>query len=139
MKNEIDLREPRTIDYDGRRSGFPIFGTDTGWHSTDKRKRHSDIEILGEGTNLYFKFLKYFMVLFFFCLIFALPLLGLFLSGGKFNGVDNILQQYLGMYSLGNLGLSMDMTCASTSLPDTYNQAAYISFKCPKGMKISNL
>jgi len=79
------------------------------------------------------------MVLFFFCAVFSYPMLVLFLNGGHFDNIGNALKQYMGIYSLGNLGMSMDMTCASSSLPDTFNQAAYISFRCPQGMKVSNL
>ena len=139
MRNEVSLREPGTTNHDGSRQSYPLLGTETGTHSTDKRNRLSDIEELGEGTNLYFKFLKYFMGLFVFCTILSLPAIFIFISGGHFDGISNPIKQYMGVYTLGNLGSSLDTTCSSATLPQTSNDAGYISFKCPRGMTIANL
>jgi len=89
MKNEIDHREPRTVVYDGRRSSYPFFTTGTGWHSTEKRNRKSDIEELGEGTNLYFKFLKYFMLLLFFATVFSVPAFMIYFNGSQYANITD--------------------------------------------------
>ena len=89
MKNEIDLREPRTESYDKRLQEFPIYSTETGWHSTERRTRESGIKDLGEGTNLYFKFLKYFMLLFLLCTLLSSPIITMFCFGMEYDGVTD--------------------------------------------------
>ena len=74
MKNEINHREPKTVGYDGKMSSYSLLSTSTGWHSSNKQIRKSDVEELGEGTNLYFKFLKYFMILYFVAFLVTLPI-----------------------------------------------------------------
>jgi len=139
MKNEVDLREPRTINYDGRRAGYPFFSTELGWHSTKKQMRRSDIEELGEGTNLYFKFLKYFMLIFFFCLVFSAPAAAIFMSGGNYDSITNQIKYLTGLTTLGNLGPYTQMICASAYMPETFNGASYINFECPHGSTVVNL
>ena len=72
MINAVAQREPRTL-IDGKMESYPLFGTNTGWHTSTVSGRKADIEQLGEGTNLYFKFLKYFMVIFLVCSVLSLP------------------------------------------------------------------
>ena len=119
MKNEVNHREPRTISYDGRLSSYPILSTGTGWHSIEKRNRKSDIEDLGEGTNLYFKFLKYFMVLFFICTIISIPSIGIYASGMENDSETRILQKFLMALTLGNVGSYSAQVCNSALVPQT--------------------
>lgn len=81
MKNEIDHSEPRTIIQNGAITSYPLFGTKIGHHSTDRSNRKSEIEDLGEGTNLYFKFLIYFMFIFFWCTLFSGPAIAIYAYG----------------------------------------------------------
>lgn len=81
MINAIDHREPRTQIYDGRFEEFPLYNTEIGFHSTNRNNRKSDIEELGEATNLYFKFMKYFMLWFFIATLISGPAIALFMYG----------------------------------------------------------
>lgn len=139
MKNEIDHREPRTNSYDGRLSEYALFGTGIGSHSDDRRTRKSDIEELGEGTNLYFKFLKYFMLLFFICTLLSGPALTVYLYGMEYDAVREPFVKWLSVASLGNLGSYQAATCSSASLPPTKNRASYIGFRCDHGKKLKSL
>ena len=65
MINQCTNHEPRMMSPEGKMVPYPVFGTDTGRHSSDFKQRRSEIEALGEGTCLYFKFMKYFMGIFF--------------------------------------------------------------------------
>lgn len=68
MVNEVNHTEPRTIKPSQEVDKFPIFGSGVGMHTTYKKWRRSDLEILGPGILLYLKMLKYwgccFMLLF---------------------------------------------------------------------------
>ena len=87
MINAIDQREPRSEAYDGRYEEFPLYNTEIGYHSTNRQNRSSDIMELGEATNLYFKFMKYFMLWFFIATIFSGPAILLFLHGSGYDTV----------------------------------------------------
>jgi hypothetical protein len=104
MKNEVDHREPRTSAFDGRLGEYSLIGADTGVHSTDRRARKSDIEELGEGTNLYFKFLKYWMLLFFIATCLSGPALAVFAYGMEYDQVAEPFVKWLSVASLGNMG-----------------------------------
>jgi hypothetical protein len=139
MLNEIDEREPRTSNYDGHASAYGLFGTNTGWHTTTIRNRKSDIEDLGEGTVLYFKFLKYMITLFFFCALFSGPIITVYLYGMGYDHIKDPIQKIAAFSTMGNLQANKDLSCSAAQLPETYNSASYISFKCDKGKKITNL
>jgi hypothetical protein len=81
MINAIDHREPRTAAYDGRFEEFPLYNTEIGYHSVNRANRKSDIEELGEGTNMYFKFMKYFMFWFFIATLFSGPAISIYMYG----------------------------------------------------------
>ena len=134
MINEVASREPRTIGADGKVSEFSIFYTNLGSHSTDKNTRKSDIESLGEGTNLYFKFLKYFMLIFALCACISGPQIA-----ANSNGVEYIdkevhpLSKFIAQTFLGNIGNVQELTCVSGDLPNTKNKAPRVAFlECSK-------
>ena len=87
MINAIDQREPRSSAYDGRYDEFPLYSTQIGYHSTNRSNRESEIMDLGEATNLYFKFMKYFMLWFFIATIFSLPAILLYLQGVQYDSI----------------------------------------------------
>jgi len=128
MKNTIDQREPRTIDYDDKMKEYGIFDTNTGKHSSDRAVRKSDIEDLGEGINMYFKFLKYFMKIFLICTIISGPAITVFSYGMQYDTVIDAYTKVTGLTTLGNLGSYMDMSCSSTTLPAVKNGATYMGF-----------
>jgi len=119
MKNEINHREPKTIGYDGRMSSFPLLWTKTGWHSTSTKMRKSEVEVLGEGANLYFKFLKYFMTLFCFATLVSLPTISMFGNGIENADYTNNLSKFLMALTLGNIGPYAVETCTSSPVPYT--------------------
>lgn len=89
MIKAIDHREPRTSAYDGRFEEFPLYNTDIGYHSENRANRKSDIEELGEATNLYFKFMKYFMLWFFIATLFSGPAIALFIYGVQYDDIQD--------------------------------------------------
>lgn len=125
MRNEINNREPRKQDeQDGISHPYPIVSTSTGWHSTNKDFRKSDIEDLGEGTCLYFKFLKYFMVLLLTWILISIPATIIYSSGTEYSyATDNrseilkSLLMYMATPTLGNLGSYMVQSCNSAQIP----------------------
>jgi hypothetical protein len=139
MKNEIDHREPRTKSFEGRYTEYPICSTDLGSHSEDRRERRSEIEDLGEGTVLYFKFLKYWMFVFFIATIFSGPALAVFMYGMQYDSITEPFYQYVSRTFMGNMGSYMDMSCTNAALPPTKNRASYIGFKCNDGRKLKSL
>jgi len=109
MRNEINHREPRQVDEQDPElmHPFPIVGTSTGWHSTNKNHRKSDIEELGEGTCLYFKFLKYFMALLLIAAIISVPATVIYSSGIEYDYVTDGFHKVLAYPTLGSLGSYM--------------------------------
>ena len=89
MINEVANREPRTIGSDGKVSEFSVLSTNLGYHSTDAANRKSEIESLGEGNNLYFKFLKYFMTVFVICACISGPQIATNSNGHEYESYDN--------------------------------------------------
>ena len=81
MINEINHLEPRAYTNTGLIQQYPLGKSGTGWHSTDKRWRRSDLEQLGIGVNLYFKMLKYFSLLFLLFFILSIPSMVIYGSG----------------------------------------------------------
>lgn len=121
MKNEIDHREPRTKSFEGRFTEYPLFSTDLGSHSDDRRDRRSEIEDLGEGTVLYFKFLKYWMFIFFISTVLSGPALAVFLYGMQYDQITEPFYAYVARSFMGNMGSFTDMSCTNANLPDTKN------------------
>ena len=72
MMNAVAYRQPRTM-IDGKIDSFSVLDAKTGWHQNSTDRRKSDIEKLGEGTNLYFKFLKYMMFYLIICTVLSIP------------------------------------------------------------------
>lgn len=81
MINEINHLEPRAFTNTGLIQQYPLGKSRTGWHSTDKRWRRSDLEQLGIGVNLYFKMLKYFSLLFLLFFVLSIPSMVIYGSG----------------------------------------------------------
>jgi len=139
MKNTVDHREPRTLGYDDRLQEYSVFDANIGKHSADRAERKSDIEDLGEGIIMYFKFLKYFMKVFLICTIISGPAITMFSYGMQYDTVIDFYTKVTGLTTLGNLGSYMDMSCSSTNLPAVANSATYIGFKCKGGKKMTDL
>lgn len=117
-------------------SSYPVFGTSTGWHSIFKKVRKSQIEDLGEGTNLYFKFLKYFMFLFICCGIISIPQILINNRGVEYSDVTNFVKSYFGAASIGNIGPYQEVNCKSSLIPPSMNDATYIPLTCSKGKSL---
>ena len=139
MKATVDDREPRTVGSNGALMEYPLFGTNLGYHSTERANRKSEIEELGEGTNLYFKFLKYFMLLFLWCTLLSGPAITFYAYGMQYDQVDDPVSKMIGLTTVGNLGPYREDMCSSGELPDTRNQASYVTFRCTNDKVITGL
>jgi hypothetical protein len=103
MLNEINHLEPRGYTAAGQVEPYPVWRSKTGWHSSNKRWRRSELEQLGIGINLYFKMLKYFSVLFLLFFVLSIPSM-LIYGGGEAHAAHRIgYQQWLNYISLGNM------------------------------------
>jgi hypothetical protein len=85
MLNEVAQRQPQMATAAGKLTKFPLCWTTLGWHSTNQKWRASILgDSLGEATHLYFKFLKYFIFIFFICSLLSAPALAIYASGRQF-------------------------------------------------------
>ena len=130
MRNEINEREPRIIQHDGKSVRYSVCGKATGFHSEHRPNRKSEIEDLGEGTVLYFKFMKYFMFLFVLCFGLSCPSLIIYTAGLEYTDIEDKLTHYLGYTVMGNLGDYSDVLCHDGEIPPNHNGASYIGFHC---------
>lgn len=126
MLNSLDLLEPRQSKNNGKFEVYPLFSTNTGWHSTVRSWRKSEIEELGEGANLYFKFLKYFMLLFLLCAGLSGPASAFYAFGFEYVKVPDILNQAVGRMTMGSIGSATDSFCSSGKLTYSRNGCSYI-------------
>jgi len=83
MINEINHREPRGISEAGIVAPIPVLKSKSGWHSEDKARRKSNLEVLGPGVNLYLKMLKYFACLFFVFALMSIPSYMIYFNSAK--------------------------------------------------------
>ena len=79
-------------------------GSDFGYHSYERKNRKMDVEELGEGTNLYFKFLKYFVCVFFGATLISGPALTFFIWGRQYDKVYDAYNHYVAISTIGNMG-----------------------------------
>jgi hypothetical protein len=75
-----------------------------GTHSTDRKSRHSEIEEAGEGTVLYFKFLKYWMWVFFGAALLSGPAATVFVYGMEYDELKFPFWVPLAKTYMGNMG-----------------------------------
>ena len=131
MINEVNHRNPRKISTSSEVVPHPIFGTEIGSHSVDPKKRRSDVEQLGPATNLYFKMLKFFGVMFFVFHLISLPSMYLYWTGNAYEGHPLALQRLLSILSLGSLNTATELITAYANITDQSNLAfSKIELKC---------
>jgi hypothetical protein len=95
------------MSLDGKMVPYPLFATDTGIHSSDPKQRKSEIEPLGEGTCLYFKFMKYFMLIFFVCFVLSVPAMVINGNGSAFKDAEATpFKKLMALTTMGNIGTS---------------------------------
>ena len=138
MRNEVDLREPRSSGYNDTKSTLSLFGTHTGYHSDKRANRKSDLSELGEGNMLYFKFLKYLMMVIFLSTFLSLPAIATFTTQLQYDDVT-ISTKNFALSTFGNFGYYIDQSCSSASMPTVANSLSYIGFSCTKGKKLASL
>lgn len=112
MINEVDDREPRISAGNGNMINLSMLAHHTGWHSTDRETRKTDINELGEGNMLYFKFLKYWMGIFAFVTIISLPAICLYTDQYAYDSITTSTKG-LATATFGNLGYYWDTACSS--------------------------
>jgi hypothetical protein len=138
MINEVDNREPRISAGNGNQINLSLVAHHTGIHSSDRNSRKSDIMELGEGNMLYFKFLKYWMMILVWCTILSLPAIFLYTPQKAYDSITTNTKS-LAVSTFGNLGYYWDTACSSANLPNTGNMASHISFECKDGKSLSSL
>lgn len=76
-----DNRHPRKVNKNGTKANHSWCCARTGWHCSCKTWRDSDIRDLGVGISVYFKFLKYMMLLFLWFGFLSIPAYFLYYTG----------------------------------------------------------
>lgn len=138
MINEVNNREPRISAGNGSQLNLSLVAHHTGAHSSNRNTRKSDIFELGEGNMLYFKFLKYWMLILVGCTVLSLPCIFLYTPQVTYKDVTYSTKG-LATSTFGNLGYYWDTSCSSAPLPDTGNLASYIAFECKNGRTMTSL
>ena len=115
MINEINHREAREKDQDGKLQPIPVCWSRVGRHSSKRSVRAGSLEQLGPGLNLYLKMLKYFGKCFLLFFLISFPTHMIFKSGFAFSQEDGI-DKLLGEYSLGNLNDVITSECYSEDI-----------------------
>eukprot|EP00347_Sterkiella_histriomuscorum_P022647 403337690 len=109
MKQVFNIRHPRRVK-NGQRTSYRLFCTRTGWHCPSKSCRKSDIQELGVGLSVYFKMLKFFMLVFPWFAFLSIPAYFLYYTGNKTEEQKVYVKYVLSVFSLGNIGQSQS-TC----------------------------
>ena len=85
MINEVNHREPRGIRQSQEVGDFPLWSSRVGSHSTSKKWRKTDLDILGPGIILYLKMLKYFGLCFFLFFLISIPSMWIYHRGHQYD------------------------------------------------------
>ncbi|CDW91797.1 UNKNOWN [Stylonychia lemnae] len=119
MKQVINRLHPRVV-IDGVKRTYPLCKTKTGWHCACKSWRDSDIRELGVGISVYFKMLKFFMVLMLWFAFLSIPSYFLYYTGNETEEKSNSIKFFLSAFSLGNIGqqVNVRLFCSYGSLDD---------------------
>ena len=135
MKNEINYREARTKNKEGKLVPISICGSTVGCHCSQRRWRKSDIDELGPGVGLYFKMLKFLTYLFFVFSILSIPSLFIFMSGeGFINSKLHPVMYWLSSTTLGSVNNFKTNECAHSLIEKTTTSTApSMKFKCSSG------
>jgi hypothetical protein len=91
---------------------YPLFSTHTGWHMFCKRCRKTDLAEIGTGVSLYFKMLKYLIILFLLFSIISIPSFIFYASGTRIDHREegtSATNYILSVLSIGNLGESKNI------------------------------
>ena len=140
MKNEVTQREPRLVTKDGKIEKYSVFLTKMGWHSTSSQWRASEIDdSMGEATSLYFKFLKYYILIFFICSLFSGVAIAVYATQMEFDMANFSLEKMITLVSPGNLIPQTDITCASAIIPTAPWKPSQISFRCNNAMLLKSI
>jgi hypothetical protein len=97
------VRENMVLNED---SAYPLWSTKIGWHLPFEAWRESDIRHLGVGISVYFKLLKFLIVLFLWFTFLSIPSYVFYSSGSEKGPSQNGFEFALSALSLGNLGYS---------------------------------
>ena len=137
MKNEINYREARTKNKEGKLVPISICGSTVGCHCASRSWRRSDIDELGPGVGLYFKMVKYLSMIFFFFTLLSAPNLIIFLSGeGFINSELHPVMYWLSSTTLGSMNEFKTNECAHSVIETTTKSVApSMKFKCKSGNK----
>jgi len=96
-------RHPHKV-INGRRMSMKCCGAKTGWHCACKRMRESDFREMGVGISVYFKFLKFMMLLFLWFTVLSIPAYFFYYTGNQTPVQKKDLNYALSALTLGNIG-----------------------------------
>ena len=134
------------LDGEKRYRKFPIIKTTTGWHCFCRSLRRTDFKEFGVGHVLYFKFSKYFAMMFAVFTILSIPNYLIYSSGGNSqasgSSSDTTVRKYLSLLSMGNMAVCNIVflslihcialpICASGDIVN--NETATLSYACTEG------
>ena len=105
MKHEMNKRHSRKVTKN-KTELYPLFETKTGWHTCCKRFRKTGLGELGIGVALYFKMLKYLMLMFALSTLISIPSFVLYCAGGSNSNTGHpvSVNYVLSALTLGNIG-----------------------------------
>ena len=104
MLHVVSVRHPRKVLATGERVTHSWCFTRTGYHCFCKSWRRSDIRDMGVGISVYFKFLKFMMLLFLWFSFLSIPAYFFYLSGNQSGVPDTTIKYALSAPTLGNIG-----------------------------------
>ena len=139
MIHVVSTRHPRQAKPDGTKVEHSCCRTRTGWHSSSKSWRHSDIRDMGVGISVYFKFLKFMMVLSIWFTLLSIPAYVLYVNGNQSGVVQLNLKWALSAPTLGNIGQCKFQFFNSSVAQNSCNYASLtgnltnVTLFCPYG------
>ncbi|CDW82912.1 UNKNOWN [Stylonychia lemnae] len=127
MKHVINKRHPRRKLKNGQRVPLKWCGSKTGWHCCGCK--HSDLGEMGVGVTVYFKMLKFLMILFLWFFLLSLPSFLFYYSGNQISTEKLTLKHIITAFSLGNIGQASN-ACNYGDCPYDFSQELNIDKKC---------
>ena len=94
---------------------------------------------MGEATSLYFKFLKYYILIFVICSSFSGVAIAVYATQMEFEMANFSLEKMITLVSPGNLIPQTDITCASANIPTASRQPSRMSFRCDNAMLLKSI
>lgn len=138
MINEVNHKEPRLIKPSQEIDKYPIWASSVGMHSTYKKWRATDLEILGPGILLYLKMLKYWGVLFLLFFLISIPSISIYQQGTHYSEHPVSTSRMFASTTMGNLGVWRNIEVAYLDLSESKDSYTF-PIACPSDKNIGDL